>query len=228
VGDLERYKVSEGHFRDWLNRRLTGCTFAGLLAGSRPVKIDFYASLGKLDHRMVEAFIDGAASREITAVLLFPALRTARDVVGLLTELNRGDRWQLSRVRWPRGYRKPDSIAVALDWTTKAGPICDAMGLAHVGTMPVTRRAPYVAIVVWGGPHLNPHLPAGERVGVASAPTGLDKAKHRKNMRLSTRRVKELLEVPPAEDHKWLRRVAFILPRAAAKRLLKQAVRNAS
>jgi|CZKU01.1.fsa_nt_gi hypothetical protein len=103
----------------------------------------------------------------------------------------------------------------------KVGGVCDAMGLAHVGTMPVTRRAPYVAIFIWGGPHLDPYMKEGPTVGVANAPTGLAKKEHSKLMRLSDKRVRALLAVPPAEDHRWLRRVAFILPRAAATRLLR-------
>jgi hypothetical protein len=228
VGELERYKVSEGHFRDWLHRGLTGCSFAGLLAAKRPVRIDFYSPLGAIDHQQIAAFIDAAAERGITAVLLFPQLRTARDVARLLSELGAGKRWKLSRVHWPRGYAKPDSIALGLDWRTKNGGVCDAMGLAHVGTMPVTRRSPYVAIVVWGGAHLNPHIRAGHTVGVASAPTDLEKKAHSKLMKKTNERVESLLAIPPAEDPEWLRKVAFILPRAAAKRLLKQAVRKPS
>jgi len=63
---------------------------------------------------------------------------------------------------------------------------------------------------------------AGARVGVASAPTGLDKSAHRKLMQVSDARVRALLAVPPAEDAAWLRRVAFILPKASATRLLKE------
>jgi hypothetical protein len=220
--DLERYKLCEGHFRDWLHSGLTGCRFASTFATEKPVRIDFYSPLGPIDHEQIAAFIDGTASREITAVLLFPALRTARDTVNVLSVLTRGARWRLTRARWPKGYRKPDSIALGLEWRTKTGEVSDAMGLAYHGTMPVTRRAPYLAIVVWGGSHLNPYLKAGARVGVASAPTGLDKSAHRKLMQVSDARVRALLAVPPAEDAAWLRRVAFILPKASATKLLKQ------
>jgi len=224
VGDLERYRVCEGHFRDWLHHGLTGCYFASSLAAKHPVRIDFYSPLGKLHHGQIAAFIDGAASREMTAVLLFPRLRTSRDIGQLLGKLAKGPRWRVSRVRWPKGCGKADSYALSLEWMTKAGPVCDAMGLAHVGTMPVTRRSPYVAIVVWGGPHLNKYLPQGPRVGVASAPTGLKKkAAHSKLMKQSDERVRMLLGVRPAEDRVWLRRVAFILPKAAAVQVLSAA-----
>jgi hypothetical protein len=111
-------------------------------------------------------------------------------------------------------------VALGLEWKTKAGPICDDMGLAPFGTMPVTRRAPYVAIAVWGGPHLNEHIRKGPRVGVASASTGLNASEHRKLMTASDRRVRDLLDVPPEENPEWLRQVAFVLPRAPALKLL--------
>ena len=86
------------------------------------------------------------------------------------------------------------------------------MGLAPLGTMPVTRRAPHLAIVVWGGPHLNLHLPRTARVGVASAPTGLNKVEHRRLMKITDERVRELL-TESAEDRVWLRQIGFILQR---------------
>jgi hypothetical protein len=216
VGDLEHYKLAEGLFRDWLHRGMTGCGFAAMLAATKPVRIDFYSPLGKLDHEQIAAFVDGVAERKMTAILLFPHLRTAKDVAGLLRELGRAPRWKLHRSRWPKGRRKPDAVALSLDWTTKAGAVCDAMGLGPFGTMPVTRRAPYVAIVLWSGPHLNPHIREGKHVGVASAPTGLKKRAHRKLMKASDKRVGELLAIPPGEDATWLRGVAFVLPKAAA------------
>lgn len=219
--DLERYSLCEGHFRDWLHSGLTGCHFASTFAAKKPVRIDFYSPLGAIDHEQLAAFIDATAARELTAVLLFPELRTARDTVRVLASLSRGPRWRVARARWPRGYRKADSIALSLEWKTQAGAICDAMGLAPLGTMPITRRAPYVAIVVWGGPHLNTHVRAGPHVGVASAPTGLEKKAHRKLMTASDKRVRELLRLPPEEDPVWLRQVGFILPKASAMGLLR-------
>ena len=86
--------------------------------------------------------------------------------------------------------------------------------------MPVTRRAPYVAIAVWGGPHLNEHIRKGPRVGVASAPTGLGASEHRKLMAATDGRVRALLDVPQEENPEWLRQVAFVLPKAPTLKLL--------
>jgi hypothetical protein len=220
VGNLAQYQLCEHHFREWLHSGLSGCRFASMLAAKQPVRIDFYSPLGALDHQLVEAFIDGTAARELTAVLLFPALRTPRQACELLATLRRGGRWRVSRIPWPDGYRKADSVALGLEWKTKAGPISDAMGLAPFGTMPVTRRAPYVATAVWGGPHVNEHIRKGARVGVASASTGLNARQHQKLMAATDGRVRDLLEVPPAENPEWLRQVAFVLPKAPALKLL--------
>src|SRR5579859_2069148 len=58
VSDLERYKVCEDHFRDWLRSGMTGCYFASMLAAKLPVRMDFYAPIGRIDHEQMEAFID--------------------------------------------------------------------------------------------------------------------------------------------------------------------------
>jgi hypothetical protein len=122
---------------------------------------------------------------------------------------------------WPQGYAKPDSVAFGLEWTTREREVCDALGLAHAGTMPVTRRAPYVAIAVWGAPHSNPHIrKVPGRVGVASALTGYGPDKHRDFMRRTDDHVRGLLAVPPAEHPEWLRRVAFVLPERDASSVL--------
>jgi hypothetical protein len=128
--DLERYKLCEGHFRDWLHSGLTGCRFASTFATEKPVRIDFYSPLSPIDHEQIAAFIDATASHEITAVLLFPALRTARDTVNVLSVLTRGARWRLTRAGWPKGYRKPDSIALGLEWRIKTGEVSGQPHLA--------------------------------------------------------------------------------------------------
>ena len=43
------------------------------------------------------------------------------------------------------------------------------MGLAPFGTMPVTRRAPYVCLATWPGGHDNPYLTRYERDIVLTA-----------------------------------------------------------
>ena len=150
----------------------------------------------------------------MVAIVLFPSVRTPTDLAHTLAALCKEPRWQLGEESWPKGRERPDSVALSLTWKTSSGDVSDAMGVAPLGTMPVTRRTPYMAIVVWGGSHLNSHIRKTDRVGVASAPTGLDKADHSRLMKITDERVRELLR-EPGEDPEWLRRVGFILPSEA-------------
>ena len=55
------------------------------------------------------------------------------------------------------GSHPHDDTVVGLWWTTSGGQMSSVMGLAPLGEMPVTRRAPHVALVLWPGAHLNDH-----------------------------------------------------------------------
>ena len=221
VEEFARYKLSEEHFREWLKGGLTGCRFAKMLAKKRPrIRVDFYSPFGLFDHDEAAAFIDGTVARDVVAILLFPAIRTAAATADLLLHLSKSERWKVVAEPWRSGFEKADALPFGLRWKTSTDCIeCDAMGLGPIGTMPVTRRAPYVAIVIWGGPHKNDHVKKGPRVGVASAPTDLDPKKHDRMMKLSDARVRALLGVEPPEHAAWLRRIGFILPISSSKRL---------
>ncbi len=215
MGEVDRFKRCQEHLGRWLRSSLTGCGFATSFSSNRPLKLDYYTPIDEaIDVDAIGGFVDGTATNEVVAVVLFPSIRTAADLVDALLALTRDERWQLADAGWPVGQERADSTALSLTWRTKSGGLSDAMGIAPLGTMPVTRRAPYVAIVAWGGPHLNLHIRPTDRVGVASAPTGLDKAEHGRLMRSTDETVRELLR-EPAEDLVWLRRVGFILPRDA-------------
>jgi len=224
LGDLDRFKRCQEHLSLWLQSTLTGCNFATSFSSTKPLKLDYYTPISEaIDVGAIGAFIDGTTAREVVAVVLFPSLRTPVDLVEALRALCKDARWRVREADWPKGRGRDDSLALSLTWRTPSGEVSDAMGLAPLGTMPVTRRAPHFAIVVWGGPHLNPHLPKTDRVGVASAPTGLSKAAHKRLMKTTDERVRELL-TEPAEDRVWLRQIAFILQREvheSARDLLK-------
>jgi hypothetical protein len=215
VGDLDRFKRCQEHLGLWLRSSLTGCHFATSFSSTKPLKLDYYTPISDaVDLGAIAGFIDGTAANQVVAVVLFPSVRTAADLARMLATLCQDSRWGVAESTWPKGRERPDSTALSLTWKTPNGEVSDAMGVAPLGTMPVTRRAPYVAIVLWGGPHLNPHIKKTDRIGVASAPTGLDKAEHSRLMRITDDRVGELLR-EPAEDPVWLRHVGFILPSEA-------------
>jgi hypothetical protein len=215
VGDLDRFRRCQEHLALWLRSSLTGCHFATSFSSTKPLKLDYYTPISEaIDLAAIAGFIDGTATNEVVAVVLFPSVRTPADLAHTLLTLCGDPRWQLGEESWPKGRERADSVALSLTWKTVSGDLSDAMGVAPLGTMPVTRRAPYVAIVVWGGSHLNLHIRKTDRVGVASAPTGLDKAEHGRLMKITDERVRELLR-EPADDAEWLRHVGFIVPSEA-------------
>ena len=92
------------------------------------------------------------------------------------------------------------------------------MGFAPLGCMPVTRRSPYVALAVYGGPKLNAHKRTpGDHIGFIDAPTvdasdlPLDADAHAMLWDSTMDRVKNLLG-DPLEDDFRLKDVAFCLP----------------
>jgi hypothetical protein len=195
VADLRRFQICQEHLSLWLRSSLTGCYFATSFASTRPLKLDYYTPISDaVDLEAIASFIDGTATSRVVAVVLFPSVRTPADLAEVLLTLCQHDRWSVDEVKWPDDHQRVDSRAFGLTWKTSDGPPSDAMGIAPLGTMPVTRRAPYVAIVVWGGPHLNPYIRKTDRVGVTSAPTGLRKDQHKRLMRVTDERVRDLLQ----------------------------------
>jgi len=107
------------------------------------------------------------------------------------------------------------SIIVDVAWKTANGKYTSVMGFAPLGCMPVTRRAPYVALALWPGDHENAWLKQQDELGIIGAPHGMDRNRHKAQMKTTNERVKVLLELP-AEDAEELRRVTFALPVATA------------
>jgi len=94
------------------------------------------------------------------------------------------------------------------------------MGFAPLGCMPVTRRAPHVALAVWAGAKLNAYRRSPEGVvGFIDAPVlgandaHLDQDGQQSIWDSTMGRVRELLGDPPEDDLK-LKDVAFCLPEA--------------
>ena len=86
--------------------------------------------------------------------------------------------------RWAGTELAPPSggLDVALTWKAPCGKLSRVMGLAPIGTMPVTRRAPYVALAAWTGDHANPwNRPQTPRnvVMFSDMPHGLTEEVHR-------------------------------------------------
>jgi len=102
--------------------------------------------------------------------MIFPSLRTHEDVADACRILSRSPRWKAERQSYSCAVTGCEGLR--MDWTTRSGMRSAAMGFAPFGEMPVTRRAPYVALALWTGERLNPFHsrgPAGT-VSMAHAP----------------------------------------------------------
>jgi len=207
------------HFIRWLSRGFSGCQFASFLArenqktqaNDRILCTTFLEDLAAEDLPDIEHLIDDAAAREQIALFLFPRLRTPRDVAALALTLSQHERWTCSNVEWGAAKRDGCSL-LSLNWTTQSGAPSSAIGFAPLGSMPVTRRAPYVAIALWSGGHQNEHKPSDRpEIGFVDFPISIDKAAHDELWNGTRTDVRELLSDPP-EDAVLLRRVTFCLP----------------
>jgi|SRR5215212_653240 len=167
----------------WLRAGITGCEFARVFAKGpapadiRPVVIrDALAEPPVAD--LVQPILLRAAADSAAVLLIFTDLRYDEEVADLANLLSRHTAWTLWEPRWPV-ERQRDDVLLALDWTTPSKHISNALGLGPLGAMPVTRRAPFVGLVVWPGAHENPHRPVEfKRVGVADMKNNLARAKH--------------------------------------------------
>lgn len=208
-------KVVQDHLRGFLRSGVTGCAFAQSHAKSQGGPLTYGVHVGPVDSDVpeeIESLFDAAARERAAAVVVFPELRTALDVCDLLALLAGRARWQIRRASWKK-HKRAD-LLVSMLWTTASGEVTSVMGLAPLGSMPATRRAPYVALVAWTGGRENEHW-TKQKPGEVSLvdmplPEGMSPAKYRTAFASTRRRVKRLKSVlreGAAEPY-----VAFCLP----------------
>lgn len=175
VGEQEGAAVEDALAR--FIAQLTWCKFAphyvgGLHAEAHPpATVVFAGKPGPGDASSLTDLLVLAGEEASLAILAFPDLRTSADVAGLLLALAADPRWRLTLPH--PGPHPHDDTVIGLWWITSGSQLSSVMGLAPLGEMPVTRRAPHVALVVWPGAHLNEH-PKPKRseteVGLTSCP----------------------------------------------------------
>jgi hypothetical protein len=154
---------------------LTRCRFAPHYVSGKelasPPTVVLAGQLEAKDVALLDDFVVGAAEERSLAIVAVPELRTSHDIAELLLVLAQNPRWLVTLPE--SGDHPHDDTVVGLWWRTADGSLTSVMGLAPLGEMPVTRRAPHVALVLWGGEHLNPH-PKPRRVnsdvGLTSCP----------------------------------------------------------
>lgn len=133
---------------------MTGCSFAGLAAkregGILMAPFPGIASVAKLDE-----VLEYAGTQRLPAIVVLPGIRTEDQLVDQLLVLVAGKRWRVYRVPTPAGL-ETDDVFVGLEWLTATPDLWSSpMGLAPLGTMPPTRKAPYTCIAAWTGERLN-------------------------------------------------------------------------
>lgn len=205
--------------RKWLATGFTGCGFAQSFAGKS------HLLLGAVDQNVqadaINAIFDLAAAEHLPAIAIFPAIRTEGQLLDQLLLLARNStRWMLTR-EVVHGL-VTDDVLLGLQWNTADGLQSLPMGFAPFGTMPVTRRAPYVCLATWPGGHENPHRKKFDPNVVdfldAALPEPLSAAHYKELRDNSVKRTGELM----SESHdnpNYYRRVAFRLSATVANRI---------
>lgn len=162
----------QSYFREWLSAaRNSGCGFAALVAGAASSHqffdvLEFTPEVAA----NIARFLDNAGTRSRVAIIFAPTVRNDDQIMALIQTVSAHERWTV-RLRDDLA-RNPDEVGVQMSWTTKAGDSTDAMGFAPTGYMPLSRRAPFTALVVWTGGHENLHRkkPIHGVVGVGDSP----------------------------------------------------------
>lgn len=209
--------------RRFLLYGMTGCSFATAYAKNQAIQWGVWSGTSPSEslHADLAGFFRGAAANERPGIAVFPEFRTTDDIVGLLVGLAGRSGWSLAHADW-RQHARDDEL-VGLWWHTPMGMRTSVMGFAPLGSMPVTRRAPFVAIAAWTGPKRNPQKAKKmkapdppDEVGFVDMPP--PQAETHDSMWDATRkRVRELKALP--QEGAALPTVAFCLPSTCAPRL---------
>ncbi len=207
--------------RDNFRRSLrdgSGCSFATALAYGGRVAFEVHdeTPTGEVDDAL-----DAYAAADLVVVLLLPFVTSERVLVEVLTGLRSSSpRWRLRK-----RTHTPEVVHVAVEWTTSEGLIDDTMGFAPLLTMPVPRRSPYVAIVLWPGGQENPlrgvrPTPPAQagRVSFLDVPHGFDEETNASMWKTTEEKVAELMTLPPDRPSLY-RRAAFVLGATAVEGL---------
>lgn len=205
------------HFRLWLQAGLSGCQFAKSIAG-KAKNIDFivHREPGPPEPQAVNAYFDHCANVERAAFIIFPKIRHERAILPLLYKLGCDPRWEVH----DRSTHEPYSnVLFGLEWKTVNGDVTDTMGFGPFGAMPVSRRAPYVALAAWPGGRSNPMrgtppTPKARsgQVSFLDAAHEIRHATYQRQWRETETKIATLMKEPP-DDARLYRNVAFSLSR---------------
>lgn len=232
--ELQRVDIAADIMSDWLRGGVTGCVFAQVFAGSLSRK-----SRGKTAKRaelavlwpyvvfrpleqplgeLIEPVLIDCATYHRLAVVMFPDVRREDEIADIVTLLARHPSWSWKRRDWKSLPR--EDVLIGLEWKTPSGHYSSALGVAPLGTMPFTRRAPFAGVIVWPGSHENEQYTywqkKPEEVGVADMAHRLNKATHARYWKQSVANKKRLAQFGEgAAEHD----VTFCLTSVGASRL---------
>jgi hypothetical protein len=219
LAETEHHCVN--HFLEWLVR-VTPCRFARIYAAESPETNESRIACGVVLDRFsaedvedTDRLFDVAAERKMFGALLFPRVRYADELAEVLAVLHASKRWQCTRENWREKLQRPADVPIGLYWVTPAGERSSVMGFAPLGSMPVTRRAPYFALVAWPGGRDNAYAKPVDGVGFIDADPGVPQASYDEMKKRTIADTRTLLGDPP-DDSILLRSVAFCLPTSVA------------
>jgi hypothetical protein len=210
--------VAEGaagdYFRLLLRAGMTGCQFAKKLAAMQGrMAVETHPAVP--DAALLDRILDEHASANRSVIVVLPSIRDPASLVAVLNTLcTTSPRWRIRRrkVTSPAG-----DVCLGLEWTTYEGNVSDLMGFAPFPTMPIPRRAPYVAIAAWPGGRANPFRGApptppghGNQVSFLDAAHDFDADEYARRWARSVEVVSALMALPP-DDARLYRRTAFIV-----------------
>lgn len=208
-------------FRTWLERLGTGCRFASHLASNALIHYELVTDPLTAEWvKVLDAHFDQAASEKKVVVTILPSLAWPSEIAEALVVLASMGRWSCTRVPSKRDEAAGNGL-VRLHWRNAAGSDASAMGLAPLRCMPITRRAPFVAVVLWPGGRDNPWpippngkgapRPTDDPIGVVDIAHGLAENHYGERWTTTRADVKKMVDYE-SEDLKLLRDIAFRLP----------------
>jgi hypothetical protein len=209
--------------RRWLERIGSGCNFAQHLARKALIHYLVAAPEPTRDWvRAINAGLDQAAAERKTAIVIFPDLHTSNEIAATVRALLSGGRWSARWIASEVGCgRRYGMLRVAWRTSVANGRETSVMGLAPLRHMPLPRRAPYVALVLWPGGRENRRaaIPASplDPVGLVDAAHALDDPAYDHDWTNTLRDVKEMLGYD-RNTRRLLRDVAFRLPVSVIER----------
>ncbi|MCH8344300.1 MAG: hypothetical protein IH983_09945 [Planctomycetes bacterium] len=150
-------------FFNWISTGQTACLFAAKLAGKpRPARWVPFVELDALSTPdlgdVLNTRLDAASNCHEAVMFIFPDIGTPEGVVDLVNRLCSNQRWYCTNDRLEPAPE--DTCLVGLRWILPSDKsVNHVLGFAPFSTMPLTRRGPFVGLVLRIGDRLRARPP---------------------------------------------------------------------